>query len=156
MKRVFQFVAAACFCLLAAPVGMTPAVADGTYARWAGGDLQIRGYDTTAYVKKGRPSAGGAAHVVNWNGGTWRFETAAEKAAFKANPAAFVPQFGAYCTGGLSQQHVVNGNPTIWRMHKGKLYLFYAEAGGRRFDKDPEGLIAAARAYAKKVGVKEN
>jgi len=130
--------------------------AGSKYARWAGGDVQIRGYDTTAYFKAGKPAAGQSRHVVKWNGGTWYFRTAKEAATFRANPARYTPQFGAYCTGGLSQQHVVNGNPTIWRMHKGKLYMFYAVAGAKRFDKNPEGVIAAARAYAKTVGIREN
>ena len=31
---------------------------------------------------------------------------------------------------------------------------FYAAAGARRFDKDPEGTSRAARAYARQVGIK--
>ena len=133
-----------------------PVHAQGQYPRWAGGGLQIRGYDTTAYFKAGQATRGQAGNQVKWNGGTWHFRSAKDAAAFKASPARFTPRFGAYCTGGLSQQHVVNGNPTIWRMHKGRLYLFYAQAGARRFDRNPEGVIAAARAYAKTVGIKEN
>ena len=131
-------------------------LAGGKYARWAGGSLQIRGFDTTAYFKQGKPALGNAGNVVKWQTGTWRFKSAKDEALFRSNPAAYTPRFGAYCTGGLSQQHVVNGNPTIWRMHKGKIYMFYARAGARRFDKDPEGVIAAARAYAKTVGIVEN
>ena len=130
--------------------------AQSPYPRWAGGSLQIRGYDTTAYFQAGQATRGTASHQVKWNGGTWQFRSAKEAAQFKASPARFTPRFGAYCTGGLSQQHVVNGNPTIWRMHKGRVYLFYAQAGARRFDRNPEGVIAAARAYAKTVGIKEN
>jgi len=141
--------------LLAATFVMQ-ASAQGKYDRWAGDGLLIRGYDTTAYFQKRQPARGDRANVVEWNGGTWRFATAREAELFRANPTAYAPQFGAYCTGGLSQGHVVNGNPTIWRMHGNKLYLFYAEAGGRRFDQDPAGTIAAARAYARKVGIKEN
>lgn len=141
--------------ILATTVLMSSAFAQ-QYARWAGGGVVIRGYDTTAYFRRGRPAQGGASHTVSWNGAKWRFQTAKEAALFRANPSAYQPQFGAYCTGGLSHQHVVNGNPRIWRMHKGKLYMFFAHAGARRFDRNPEGVIAAARAYAKKVGVIEN
>ena len=133
-----------------------PVHADSRYPRWAGGSVQIRGFDTTAYFKAGEATRGNAGHIVRWNGGTWHFRSPQEATQFKADPARFTPRFGAYCTGGLSQQHVVNGNPTIWRLYKGRLYLFYAQAGARRFDRDPEGVIAAARAYAKTVGIKEN
>ena len=144
----------AAFLVLVAAAGL--AQAENKYARWAGGDLQIRGYDTTAYFQTGKPATGTAGNVVKWQGGTWHFRTAQEAALFKASPSKFTPRFGAYCTGGLSQRHVVNGNPKIWRLHKGRLYMFYAHAGARRFDKDPEGVIAAARAYAKTVGIQEH
>ncbi len=132
------------------------AQADNKYPRWAGGTVQIRGYDTTAYFQAGRPATGQAGNTVKWNGGTWHFRTPQEAAVFTSAPSSFTPRFGAYCTGGLSQQHVVNGNPTIWRLYKGRLYMFYAHAGARRFDKNPEGVIAAARAYATTVGIVEN
>lgn len=136
--------------------GALQAQVDSKYARWAGGDVQIRGYDTTAYFQAGKPATGNAGNTVKWKGGTWHFRTAQEAVLFKSALASFTPRFGAYCTGGLSQKHVVNGNPTIWRLHKGRLYMFYAHAGARRFDKNPQGVIAAARAYAKTVGIVEN
>lgn len=136
-------------------VAVSTAAYAGQYARWAGGALQIRGYDTTAYFKAGEPATGTQSNVVKWKSGTWRFGSAKEAALFRANPTAYAPQFGAYCTGGLSQHHVVNGHPKNWRIHNGRLYLFYAAAGARRFDKDPDGVIRAARAYAKKVGITE-
>lgn len=129
--------------------------AQETYSRWAGGATPIRGYDTTAYFSAGRPMAGARAHTVAWKGGTFRFATAIDAQKFRANPAAFQPQFGGYCTGGLSQNHVVHANPKFWRIHNGRLYMFATSAGARRFANDPENVISAARAYAKKVGVTE-
>ena len=142
--------------LLLIPLLAAKTAAAADYARWAGGGLLIRGYDTTAYFMTGKPRKGTRGHGVAWNGGNWRFQSAKEAKAFEGNPSAYMPQFGAYCTGGLSQKHVVDGNPVNWRIHKGRLYLFYAAAGARRFDKDPEGTIRAARAYARQVGIKEN
>lgn len=139
-----------------AMTAITSTQARSGYDRWAGGGLLIRGFDTTAYSKKGAPVQGLPSQSVTWNGAEWLFRTAKEATAFRNNPSAYAPQFGAYCTGGLSQKHVVNGHPLNWRMHNGKLYLFYSAAGARRFDKDPEGTIRRARAYAKTVGIKEN
>ncbi len=117
------------------------------------GHLAIRGTDTTSYFAKGRPLAGDASHVVKWNGATWRFGSAQEAAKFRANPTAFAPQFGAYCTGGLSQRHVVEGKPQHWRIHGNKLYLFHRAIGAKRFSKDPEGTIAKAKAYWRELGM---
>jgi len=126
------------------------------YPRWAGGNLQIQGYDTTAYFSAGHPTMGKSKHLERWQQGTWRFTSAKQAAQFRTNPSSYIPQFGAYCTGGLSQRHVVNGDPHNWRIHKGRLYLFYSANGARRFDTDPEGTIKRARNYAKKVGIREN
>jgi YHS domain-containing protein len=130
--------------------------AESKYPRWSGGTIQLKGYDATSYFQTGRAKSGTLGNVVKWNGGTWHFASPKEAELFKSKPSSFAPQFGAYCTGGLSQHHVVDGNARFWRMHKGRLYLFYSRAGARRFDKDPAGTIAAARAYAKTVGIVES
>ena len=117
------------------------------------GHLAIRGTDTVSYFAKGRPLAGDASHIVKWNGATWRFGSAQEAAKFRANPTAFAPQFGAYCTGGLSQRHVVEGKPQHWRMHGNKLYLFHTRRGAERFSRDPVGTIAKAKAYWRELGM---
>lgn len=119
------------------------------------GHLAIRGTDTTAYFRKQGPEAGQAAHVVTWKGATWRFVTAEDAALFRANPTAYAPQFGAYCTGGLSQRHVVEGKPQNWRIHNGKLYLFYSARGARRFSKNPDETIRKAQAYWDTLTVEE-
>ena len=111
------------------------------------GHLAIRGHDTTGYFLKGKPSSGDKTHTVRWQGATWRFGSARTAALFRADPAAYAPQFGAYCTGGLSQRHVVEGKPQHWRLHKGKLYLFHTAAGARNFSRDPEGTLRRAKAY---------
>ncbi len=119
------------------------------------GHLAIRGTDTTSYFQKGGPEAGTGKHSVRWKGATWRFGTASEAAQFRANPEAFAPQFGAYCTGGLSQQHVVEGKPQHWRIHNGKLYLFHTSAGARRFSTDPENTIRKALSYWNTLDIEE-
>lgn len=117
--------------------------------------LAIRGTDTTAYFRKGGPEQGRKGHVVEWKGATWRFGSASEAALFRANPTAYAPQFGAYCTGGLSQRHVVEGKPQHWRIYKGKLYLFHRAIGASRFSKDPAATIRKAQAYWDTLGVRE-
>ena len=115
--------------------------------------LAVRGTDTTSYFTHGKPLAGNVSHVVRWNGATWRFGSAQEAQKFRANPTAFAPQFGAYCTGGLSQRHVVEGKPQHWRIHGNKLYLFHRAIGAKRFSKDPEGTIRKAKAYWRELGM---
>ena len=150
----------ACPWLLAALAIVTatfalPAIARDGHARWAGSGAVIKGYDATGYHTARAARCGTQSHSVTWAGGTFRFASKAAADRFRANPAAMAPRFGGYCTGGLSQRHVVDANPKLFRVYKGNLYVFASPAGPKRFDRDPEGVIAAARAYAKKVGVVE-
>ncbi len=133
----------------------TPALARDGHPRWSGSGLVIKGFDASGYHTSGTARPGSADHSVVWRGGTFRFASKAAVDRFRANPAALAPRFGGYCTGGLSQNHVVDANPRLFRVYKGNLYVFASPAGPKRFDKDPEGVINAARAYAKKVGVVE-
>ncbi|MEO0672457.1 MAG: YHS domain-containing (seleno)protein [Pseudomonadota bacterium] len=116
--------------------------------------LVIRGFDATAYARRGRAQRGSQAHRTEWKGATWWFASSTARRTFEANPTRFAPQFGAYCTGGLSQRHVIAGNPQNWRRYKGRVYLFYSQAGARRFDKDPAGTLARAKAYWSTLNVK--
>lgn len=142
-------------CALLIGLSGSPAAAVDRFVTRGADKLVISGYDTTAYARAGKPQVGNASHSVKWKGATWRFATAADAAAFEANPEAYAPQFGAHCTGALSQHIVVAADPTIWRIYKGKLYMFAARAGGKRFDQDPDAMISKAQAYWDRLGVKK-
>lgn len=149
-----RLIAALAALLAALGMAAPQASALDRYVSKGPGRLVIAGYDTTSYFNAGQPQRGQARHAVRWQGVTWRFKTAEDAAKFRANPTAFAPQFGAYCTGGLSQQHAVDGNARIYRLHNGRLYLFATEAGARRFDRNPEATLRAARAYWKTLPIR--
>jgi hypothetical protein len=106
--------------------------------------MALQGYDTTAYFGAGAATDGTDAHTVEWEGATWRFVTTQDAAAFRANPEEYAPQFGGYCTRAMSLGKEVPGDPEVWRIYKGKLYVFYAKVGGRHFDKGEDAMIALA------------
>ena len=87
--------------------------------------LALDGYDAVAYFKGGKPVKGVDAHAVSWNGATWRFASAENKAAFEADPKAFAPQFGGYCAWAVSEGYTAKGDPNHWRIVDNKLYLNY-------------------------------
>lgn len=107
--------------------------------------IAMQGYDSHAYWTIAAPRTGSASHTVEWRGTPWHFATAADAAAFKADPAAFEPQFGGFCTRAMSFNKVVNGDPEVWRIYQGKLYLFAAPVGGKKFDKGQDAMIAKAQ-----------
>lgn len=107
----------------------------------------LDGYDTTAYFSSGAATDGADATTVNWKGAIWRFALPEDAALFQANPEAYAPQFGGYCTRAMSLTQEVPGDPEVWRIHNGKLYVFFAARGGRLFDRGPDEMVALAQAH---------
>ena len=66
---------------------------------------------------------GSAAITAAYDGATFAFATAANRDTFLADPAAFAPQYDGHCAYGVAQGGKVPGNPTLWRIVDGKLYL---------------------------------
>ncbi|MDH3702960.1 MAG: YHS domain protein [Alphaproteobacteria bacterium] len=104
--------------------------------------LAVSGYDPVAYFKAGKPVEGSSDHEFKWNGATWRFASAANLAAFKANPQGFAPQYGGYCAWAVSQGYTALTDPTAWRIVDNKLYLNYSHGVQRQWAEDIPGNIA--------------
>jgi hypothetical protein len=98
--------------------------------------LAIDGHDAVAYFKTGQPQAGVPEHTLSWNGASWHFTSAENKAAFAANPQAFAPQYGGYCAWAVSEGYTAKGDPRHWRIVDGKLYLNYNASVQKDWAKD--------------------
>lgn len=90
------------------------------------------GYDVVAYqsleqspVGQSQPEAvpGNADITADYNGATWAFATEANRDTFLADPAKYAPQYDGHCAYGVAQGGKVPGNPNLWRIVDGKLYL---------------------------------
>lgn len=90
------------------------------------------GYDVVAYfgleqsaVGTSQPAGvpGNAAITADYNGAKFAFSSEANKAAFEADPAKYAPQYDGHCAYGVSKGGKVPGNPNLWRVVDGKLYL---------------------------------
>ena len=58
--------------------------------------LAVRGYDAVAFFADEAAVHGNPIFEYTWNGARWLFATAENLEKFKADPAAFAPQFGGY------------------------------------------------------------
>ena len=105
-------------------------------------DLAVSGYDAVAYFTEGNPVEGRSDHEFEWSGATWRFASAENLAAFKADPEAFAPQYGGYCAWAVSQGYTASTDPTAWRIVEGKLYLNYSHGVQSQWEQDIPGNIA--------------
>jgi YHS domain-containing protein len=104
-------------------------------------NVAVSGYDPVAYFTAGRPVKGDARFKLNYKGAEWRFANAANLARFKANPVAYVPQYGGYCAWAVSQGYTASGDPTVWKIVNNKLYLNYNQDVGRTWAKNIPGFI---------------
>lgn len=109
-------------------------------------NLAVSGYDPVAYFTQGRPAKGDARFKLSYRGAEWRFASAANLARFKANPAAFAPQYGGYCAWAVSQGYTASGDPTVWKIVNNRLYLNYNRQVGQTWEKNIPGFIRAGNA----------
>src|SRR3546814_9222848 len=91
-----------------------------------------------------RPVAGSPAFESRYADATWRFASAANKAAFDAEPGKYAPRYGGYCAWAVSQGYTAKGDPANWRIVGGSLYLNYDVAVQRAWEKDIPGNIRKA------------
>ena len=108
--------------------------------------LAIGGYDPTAYFTVGRAVPGVPAHAFRWNGATWRFASAEARARFVTNPEAYAPAFGGYCAWAISQNYIAPGDPMVWRIVDGRLYLNFNARAKELWEMDLAGAIARGNA----------
>lgn len=109
-------------------------------------NLAVSGYDPVAYFENGAPVIGTKEFSLEHGGATWRFASAANLEKFRADPAAFAPQYGGYCAWAISRNYTAPGNPENWTIRNGKLYLNYNDKVQSDWLKDPDGFIAKADA----------
>lgn len=105
------------------------------------GDLALRGYDAVAYQSDGTPTIGSAALEYRWKNAIWRFATADHRDRFAADPERYAPQFGGYCAYAVSRGYTADGDPNVWRIVDGRLYLNYSTQARELWEKDVPGNI---------------
>ncbi len=86
-------------------------------------NVAIYGYDTVAYFIEGKAMQGKDEFEQVWEDARWKFSSATNRELFKANPERYAPQFGGYCAGGLAVGEYANGDPNLFTIVDGKLYL---------------------------------
>ena len=103
--------------------------------------VAVGGYDPVSYFA-GAPIKGDAKFSATWKGAEFRFASAANLAKFKADPAAYAPQYGGYCAWAVAGGYTAKGDPLAWKVVNGKLYLNYDQNVQKRWAKDIPGNIA--------------
>lgn len=126
MNRITLSIAAAISAVAFAKVGL----AGEQYVDNTG--FAVSGYDVVAYFDlpqsevgspQPEPVPGKADITAEYNGATFAFSTEENRDRFLENPAQYVPQYDGHCAYGVAKGGKVPGNPNLWRIVDGKLYL---------------------------------
>lgn len=110
----------------------------------AGAPLALHGYDPVAYFTEGRPVRGSDSLVEVHDGVAYRFSSEAHQDAFAADPDRYVPQYGGFCAYGVAVGKKFDGDPHLWLVEDGKLYLNLNEEIYATFLEDVDGNIDKA------------
>jgi hypothetical protein len=111
--------------LLAALVALPAAASARAQQVNAEAGLGIAGHDPVAYFTETRAVAGRADVTAVHQGVTYRFASAANRAAFLADPGTYLPQYGGYCAYGMARGYKAVVDPAAFTVASGKLYLNY-------------------------------
>lgn len=113
--------------------------------------LALRGFDAVSYFLAGPdgPVPGLPSQEFAWNGRTWRFAHAANRAAFASGPTSYAPRLGGFDPLGVIAGRFVATDPLIFLVVPSqagaRLYLFRTAENRAAFGADA-GLAAQAEA----------
>lgn len=117
--------------------------------------IAIQGNDPVAFFTLKAPVKGKSDFTSEFQGARYRFHSGKSKAAFDANPAKYVPQFGGYCAFGVSRGKLVEIDPEAFQIVEGRLLLQYSKGVRDDFNKDAAGNLKKADGnWAKLVATK--
>ncbi|MEP4195225.1 MAG: YHS domain-containing (seleno)protein [Aliishimia sp.] len=110
----------------------------------ANAPLGLHGVDPVEFIATANPVEGSAAYTAVHDGVAYYFLSEANQKAFEAEPAAFLPQNGGFCTYGVSVGKKFDGDPEFHAVIDDKLYVFLNRAIYDAFNQDRTGTISKA------------
>jgi YHS domain-containing protein len=113
----------------------------------------VSGYDTVSYfdlqqtavgTPQASPLPGKSGITAEYNGEKFAFANEENRKRFLADPAAFAPQYDGHCAFGVAKGGKVPGNPNLWRIVDGKLYLNIKDTVVSQWEEDIPGNIKSS------------
>ncbi|MBV9490221.1 MAG: YHS domain-containing protein [Verrucomicrobia bacterium] len=105
----------------------------------------LKGYDPVAYFKQRKSVKGNPAIETTYQGATYLFASAANKAEFEKDPAKYVPSYGGFCAYGIANGVMADvDGPEAFTVYNGKLYICGNQAALKGFKTDIDANIDKA------------
>ena len=132
--------------LMVAVFGLTgAAMADDPIYTGTFSNTALKGYDSVSYFQgDGVPVKGLEQFETKWRGANWRFASKDNLEDFKASPEKYAPQYGGYCAWAAAHDSLAKGDPLVYTMVNGKLYLNYDQSINKSWQPRKEELIQKA------------
>jgi hypothetical protein len=111
-----------------------------------GEQVALKGYDPVAYFTEGHPEKGLRDFVAAYDGVTYWFKNANDRALFVADPDRYAPQYDGYCAVTVSRGGKYEADPEAWQIADGKLYVFGAKDLVGYFQEHASNVIVKANA----------
>lgn len=111
----------------------------------------VQGYDVVSYQNAKRPVRGNGNFVATHDGATYVFSSKANQEVFEADPAKYAPAYNGYCAFGVSVGKKFIGDPEVWRVVDGTLYLNLDTGIQSEWLKDVPGRIQTANGKWDKI-----
>ena len=150
---LLRHAAAATLALLSAQSFVRSAAAGPQYVDGSG--FAVSGFDVVAYFDKTQtpvgqaqpaPTPGKASITAEHNGAVFAFASEANRARFLADPARYAPQYDGHCAFGVAKGGKVPGDPQLWRIVDGKLYLNLQRSVAEMWEADVPGHLRDSEA----------
>jgi len=111
----------------------------------SGRNIAISGYDAVSYfTDDGTPQPGSEDHAVVYNGVQYHFASRENAETFQADPARHAPAYGGFCAWAAADGKLAPGDPEVYRIVDGQLYLNFNGAVQSRWEADIPGFIERA------------
>jgi hypothetical protein len=125
--------------LRAQPLDALPPVvgATQTFVGDARSGFGLSGFDPVSYFEGAAPIAGREGIELIWGGLAWRFASHANRAAFARDPEVYAPRIGGYDAAAAAEGRLVAGDPAVFAVRDGQLYVFRDKGSRTRFLADP-------------------
>lgn len=146
MKKLPLLIAAAAiFTPISIASVSTQAVAKPVFVGVTGETIAVGGYDTVSYFRgNGVPVLGSSQFTITHDGAQYKFASAENLQAFQDDPDAYLPQYGGHCAWAMSRGSLAPGDPNVYKIVDGKLYLNFNRQVQKTWLKDTAGFIAKA------------
>ena len=106
--------------------------------------VALGGVDVVAYFTEKTSKPGKPEFKTHWKDVDWYFSSAENMQAFIVAPEKFAPQYGGYCAYAAAKGGVAAGDPQVWSVVDGKLYINLSDAVKKLWVQDIPGNIAKA------------